>query len=169
MRGRIFLVLFFLFSSFAFRIAYAEGATNEYGKFVVTKTKGDYIVAFVLNPDNKKFAKIQRVDMVDRGNDKEGDILVLLYKNGNKEVFFRTEEDYWRYVSPDASRDVCEDDWSPKIVYHENRHLWACAKMNFFVKFFMWREIDSGLAEAKNGEWEALASRIRENVAKFTK
>lgn len=169
MRSRMFFVLFLLFFSFVSHVSYAGGMSNEYGKFVVTKTKGDYTVAFVLNPMNKKFAKVQRVEMVDRGDDGEGDISVLLYKSGDKEVFFRTEDEYKRYVSNDASMDVCEGEWSPKIVYHENRRAWACSKMNFIVKFFMWREIDNGLADAKEEDWGALSERIKESIGKFIK
>lgn len=145
------------------------GTSNEYGKFVVTDIGGDYTVAFVLDSANKKFPHIKKIAMIDYGNDGEGDVSVLLYKSGNKEVFFRTENDYRRYVLKNASVDVCEDDWSPKIVYYEERHAWACANMNFILKFFMWREIDRGLAEAKAGDWVALAERIMENVGKFKK
>lgn len=169
MKSRMFFVLFLLFFSFASCVSYADGMSNEYGKFVVTNAKDEYVVAFVLNSTNKKFAKIQRVEMIDRGNDGEGDTSVLWYKSGNQEVYFRTEEDYKRYVRTDVSRDVCEDGWSPKIVYREKNHAWSCAKMNFIMKFFMWREIDAGLAEAKEGDWDALSVRIRGNVEKFAK
>jgi len=163
MRHAIFIALFFGC------VAHAGGISNEYGKFLAVENGGDYSVTFILNSENKKFAKIQKVEMIDRGNDGEGDISVLSYKSGNKEVFFRTEDDYKRYVLSDASRDVCENDWSPKIVYRKDRRAWACSKINFLVKFFMWREIDSGLVDAKEGDWDALAARIIENVGKIKK
>jgi hypothetical protein len=160
-----FAAVFFLF----FSIPCIGGILNEYGKFVVTDTGSDYAVTFVLDSANKKFPKIKKVTMVDYGNDGEGDLLVLLYKSGNKEVFFRTEDAYRRYVLKNISAKICEDGWSPKIIYHEDRHAWACSKLNFLAKFFMWREIDSGFVEAKAGDWDTFAERIMENVKKIKK
>lgn len=107
--------------------------------------------------------------MTDSDNDGEGNVSVVLYRNGDKEVFFRGEGDYVQYAAKDASANVCEGDWSPKIVYFKDRRAWVCSKINFFVKFFMWREIDAGLADAKNGDWVALAERMAENIKKITK
>lgn len=162
------VVLFIVFLLF-FSHSYADGISNEYGKFIVDKTAIDYAVSFILNPANEKFPKIKKIMMIDYDNDGEGDVSVLLYRTGGKEVFFRTEENYKRYVLKNASADVCEDAWSPKIVYRENRHTWKCSKMNFLAKFFMWREIDSGLLDAKAGDFNALAKRIIKNVEKIKK
>lgn len=167
MKYSAFFAAFLFF--FVAHVSCADEKTNEYGSFTVTDTGGDYTVAFVLDSANKKFKKFQEVMMTDYGNDGEGDVSVLLYRNGNKEVYLRKEESYRRYTLEEKPGDVCDGGWSPKILYRENLHAWECSKINFFMKFLMWREIDDGFADAKAESWSALAARIMKNVERFVK
>jgi hypothetical protein len=168
MRQRIIVfLLLFCFTSPVFRTSFASVTENDYGKFVETKNQDEHIISFILNPTNEKFKKVQEVAMFDYSNDEEGDISIVLYKKGEKEVFFRNRRNYWRYVSDEPSADVCGGDWSPKIVYRHNA--WECSEMNFFMRIYMWRQIDNGLADAKREDWGALAERILENIKKIIK
>lgn len=146
------------------------GIENSYGKFVPVKNKDTYTVAFVLNPENKKFHKIEEVIMFDYGNDEEGDISEVLHRDGSKEIFFRNSRNYWRFVFRDKSTlHVCGNTWSPKIVYRQKTGKWECSAMNAFSKKYMWWQIDQGLQEAKRERWDALAERLLTNIKRIIK
>lgn len=161
------IMAFLFFYSSTIPELYALGTENNYGKFVETKNRDNHIVSFIVNPTNEKFKKVREVAMFDYGNDGEGDISIVLYKKGDKEVFFRNHRNYRQYVSSEPSADVCGDDWSPKIIYRHNA--WECSKMNFFMRIYMWRQIDKGLADAKREDWNTLAERILRNIKKIIK
>jgi len=165
----ITIVLLFFFSFTAARASFSQGIENRYGNFVETKVRDDYLMTFVLNPANKEFSEIQEVSIFDYGNDEEGDISTVLHRNGDTEVFFRTKRNYRRYISQNPSADVCREEWSAKIQYRQSTRKWECPGLNFIVNFFMWDEIDSGLADAKRGDLDALFERIMDNVKKIIK
>ena len=151
-------------------VAVASAPTeNEYGKFIETKIKDIYTVSFILDPRNTKFQKIQEVTIVDYGNDEEGDATFVLHRNGNKEVFLRTKRNYRRYIAQNPSADVCRGGWSSKIQYRQSTQKWECPGINFVINFFMWQEIDGGLADAKREDWGAFSRRIMEDVRKIIK
>lgn len=166
MKNSVFVALFLF--GFAPLVACALDTENEYGKFVELKIKDTYTVTFVLDPMNKKFRNIQEVSMVDHGDDEKGDVSTVLYRNGNKEVFFRNQPNYWRYVMRDASTmHVCGNEWSPKIINVSGE--WKCSKLNPIDKYLIWWQIDEGLAAAKVGDFGALTERILENVKRISK
>lgn len=150
--------------------AAAGGIPNEYGVFIPVRDGSTYAVKFVLDPENKEFAKFQEVEMRDYGNDGGGDAVVILYRNGDKEVFFRESYEFRRYIAMETvPREVCGGRWSPKIEYHVQQLAWKCSKMNFLTKAVVWWEIDRGLAEAKKEDWRALTERILKGARKVAK
>jgi hypothetical protein len=127
------------------------------------------MVSFVLDSNDDDFRKIEKVSMVDYGDDKEGDVSVLLYRNGNKEIFFRSEKSFQQYSLLNNLSIICGDRWVPRINYRKDKNSWGCSEMNIVARFFMWMEIDGGLVEAKQQEWSALSERVIESVKSFSK
>ena len=146
----------------------AEGISNGYGTFFVIEETDDYEVMFVLYDIENEFSKVQAVSMMDCLDNGEGDVTVLVYRNGDKQVFLRSEEAYQYFVSHESKADVC-DGWSPRIKYRTETKSWRCSQLNFFVRYFMWYQIDNGLENAKKQEWVDLSTRIKKSVASFIK
>ncbi|MBI2121027.1 MAG: hypothetical protein HYT94_05385 [Parcubacteria group bacterium] len=150
--------------------ANALGLSHEYGTFIPIHDGNNYALKFIVDPGAGKFAKFQEVSMTDYGNDGKGDMVILLYRNGSKEVFFRDEYEFRRYVAGESvSKSVCGGDWSSTIKYLAHINEWHCAKINFLYEFVLWWGIDRGLVEAKNGDWQSLSERILQGAEKLKK
>jgi hypothetical protein len=164
MRNLKFWALFLALFVFILHAPGSFGTPNAYGEFFETKIKDDYTVTFIANLTNRRFPKVEEASMIDYGNDDEGDVSRVLYRNGNQEIFFRTKRGYGRYVGQNESMDVCKGDlsfwyWLPKkIYYRKKQNRWECLSVG--LERFIWGEIDDGLADAKRGNWDALIERL---------
>lgn len=165
-----YVVFFVVLLSLSFGSVYvrAESLFNGFGSFAVDQTSNRYLVTFELYNLENNFKKVLAVSMEDHLDDAEGDVTSVLYRNGNKEIFLRSEDSYTRFVKATPVADVC-DVWSPKIKFRIKTHSWKCSNLNFIAKFLMWYQIDYGLKEAKEGRWTALSIRIKKSVARFIK
>ncbi len=160
-------VLFFLLLLWG--LARADGISNEYGKFAVSKKSNDYSVSFVINGTNKRFVKIEKVAMIDYGNDGRGDIVVISHRNGDREILFRDEAGFNHYLAENRLIRVCENGWSDKMQYKKNFTYFKCKDINFVIKWFLWGAIDGGLEDAKNEDWNTLSARLMKYIEKLQK
>jgi hypothetical protein len=163
---RVVLVVLLFFSSL--RVAYAEEYLVD-GMRIGTTERADMHWTVLHPRADSGVGEVRWVAAGENTATHEATTVELYYQSGKREVLFRTEGAYEKYILAEVGGTVCaQGDWSRRIVFRVPNGVWTCPRLSpitaLMHTYMLWPEIDRALQEARQHKWREFIERIRAHL-----